>query len=238
MLAELQTANATAAVKPPKDVTTDPSANSDLPEANFKGGVTILTIDGSQITFSSDDPTPPTSGVAIVDATTLWMDGATQLDTPPTLQVGQHLGLATAAGSDGVDRVIFVDIGSVTVDAAVDDTKLGDNKMEPANSTTVDASGVPDAKIVVPGASVQPGPTDKTRGTVVDSDATSISVTIIDATGQEQTVPVDLASTVFYAGDTQCVPNALPVGSEVGVAYHLDEAGAVVSDAVMLIPSA
>ena len=239
VLAALQAANSTAAAIVPKVVTTDPSANSDLPEANFKGVVTILTIDGSQITFSSDDPeaTPPTSGVAIVDATTLWMDGATQLDTASTLQVGQHLGLATAAGSDGVDRVIFIDVGSVSVEANVADTKPADNKVQPANSTTVDASGTP-VKIVLPGASLSPGPTEKSRGTVVGADATSISATVVDATGQERTFAIDLASTLFYAGDTQCVPGSLAVGAEIGVAYHFDDAGAVVSDAVMLMPSA
>lgn len=238
VLAGLQAANSTAAALVPKGVTTDPSANSDLPGANFKGVVTILTIDGSQITFSSDDPeaTLSTSGVAIVAATTVWMDGATQLDTAPTIQVGQQLGLATTAGSDGVDRVLFIDISSVSVEAKVADTKPDDNKVEPANSTTVDASGAP-VQIVLLGASLSPGSTEKSRGTVVGSDATSISVTVVDATGQERTFAIDLAGTPFYAGDTQCVPGALAVGAEVGVAYHFDDAGAVVGDAVMLIPS-
>ena len=238
VLAGLQAANSTAAALVPKGVTTDPSANSDLPEANFKGVVTILTIDGSQITFSSDDPeaTLSTSGVAIVAATTVWMDGATQLDTAPTIQVGQQLGLATTAGSDGVDRVLFIDMSSVSVEAKVADTKPDNNKVEPANSTTVDASGAP-VQIVLPGASLSPGSTEKSRGTVVGSDATSISVTVVDATGQERTFAIDLAGTPFYAGDTQCVPGALAVGAEVGVAYHFDDAGAVVGDAVMLIPS-
>jgi hypothetical protein len=34
------------------------------------------------------------------------------------------------------------------------------------------------------------------------------------------------------------VPGALAVGTELGVAYHFDDAGAVVSDAVKLMPSA
>jgi hypothetical protein len=239
VVAGLQAANSTAAAIVPKGVTNDPSTNNDLPEANFKGVVTILTVDGSQITFSSDDPkvTLPTSGVAIVDATTLWMDGATHLDTAPSLQVGQHLGLATSAGSDGVDRVIFVDIGSVSVDAKVADAKPDDNKLEPAKPTTVDASGA-SVQIDLPGDSLPPGPTEKSRGTVVGTEATSISVTVVDATGVERTVAVDLASTPFYAGDTQCVPGALAVGAEVGVAFHFDEAGAVVGDAVILLPSA
>jgi hypothetical protein len=226
VLAGLQAAKLTDAAIVPKDVTTEPSADSELPEANFKGVVTILTVDGSQITFSSDDPggTPPTSGVAIVDATTVWMDGETHLDTAPTIQVGQHLGLATTAGADGVDRVIFVDIGFIGVEANVADMKPDDSKVESADSTT--------------GSSLSSGPTEKSRGTVVGGDATSISVTVVDDTGQERTFAVDLASTPFYAGDTQCVPGALAAGAEVGVAYHFDDAGAVVSDAVMLIPSA
>lgn len=239
VLAESQAANPTAAAIVAKDVTTEPSASSDLPEANFKGVATILTVDGSQITFSRDEPeaTPPTSGVAIVDAATLWMDGTTHLETAPAIQAGQHLGLATAAGTDGVDRLIFVDIGFVSLEAKVPDAKTGDNKVEPANSTSVDPSGAP-KQIVLPASSLSPGPTEKSRGTVVGGDASSISVTVVDATGQERTFAVDLASTPFYAGDTQCVPGALAAGTEVGVAYHIDEAGAVVSDAVMLIPSA
>ncbi len=171
VLAGLQTANSSAAAVVSKRVTTDPSPASDLPDANFKGVVTILTTDGSQITFSSDDPeaTPPTSGIATIDAETIWMDGATLLDTAPTIQVGQHVGLATAAEANGVDRVIFVDVGSVSVAPKVADTK-------PADSTTVDASGAP-AKIALPGPSLSAGPTEKSRGTVVGAGATSISVT-------------------------------------------------------------
>jgi hypothetical protein len=239
VLAGLKAANSTAAAVVPKGVTTDPSVDSDLPEANFKGVVTILTFEGSRITFSADDPDipPPTSDVATVDAATLWMDGATHLDTAPTLQVGQHLGLATAVGSDGVDRVIFVDVGSVSVEANVADTKLDDDQVVPADSTTVDASGAP-VRIVLPGPSLPPGPTEKARATVIGVDAASINVTIVDASGQERTVAIDLASTQFYAGDTQCVPGALAVGTELGVAYHFDDAGAIVSDAVMVMPSA
>ena len=201
-MAELQAANSTAAAKVSKEVTTDPSPNSDLPEASFKGGVTILAIDGSQLTFSSDDPkaTLLTSGVAIVDATSRWMDGATLLDTAPTLQVGQHVGLATAAGSDGVDRILFIDIAAVTVDAQAADPKT-DNKTEPANSTTVDESGAP-VGIDLPGPSVPPGPTEKSRGTIVAADATSISVTAVDASGQERTFAIDVAGTPFYADGT------------------------------------
>jgi hypothetical protein len=147
------------------------------------------------------------------------MDGTTHLDAAPTIQVGQHLGLATAAGADGVDRVIFVDIGSISVD-----TKMADPSEAPVQT-------------VLPGPSLPPGPTEKSRGTVVGADATSISVTVVDSTGQERTFAVDVASTPFYAGDTQCVPDPLAVGAEVGVAYHYDAVGAVVSDAVMLIPS-
>jgi hypothetical protein len=233
VLAGIQTANSTAAAVVPKGPAIDPSPAGDSPEANFKGAVTILTTDGSQITFSADDPgAPPTSGVAVVDEATRWMDGATQLDAAPTVQVGQHVGLATAAGTDGVDRVIFLDIGPISVEA---DTKPADSKVVPADSTGVDPSGAA-AKVVLPGPALPPGPTEKARGTVVGADATSISVTVADASGQEKTFAVDLASTPFYAGDTQCAPGALAVGAEVGVAYHFDDAGAVVGDAVMLIP--
>ena len=58
VLAGLEAANSTAAAVVPKAITTDPSPASDLPEAGFKGIVTILTTAGSQITFSNDDPRP------------------------------------------------------------------------------------------------------------------------------------------------------------------------------------
>lgn len=219
VLAAMQAAKATEGAVVPKDISTDASSPAnDLPEANFKGRVTILTTDGSHITFSRDEPeaTPPTSGVADVDSATLWMDGSTPLDTAPTIEVGQHVGLATAAGSDGVDRVIFIDI---SVEANVPDTK-------------------PPAAIDLPGPSLPPGPTEKARGTVISSDATSISATIVDASGQERTLAIDLAGTPFYAGDTRCQPGPLAAGTELGVAYHLDDAGAVISDAVAVMPSA
>lgn len=151
---------------------------------------------------------------ADLDATTRWMDGSADLDGAQTLQVGQHVGLATAARTDGVDHVLFIDVSSVG------------------------AESKPAASIDLPGPSVPPGPTEKARGTVVASDAASISVSIVDAADQERIVSVDLAGTPFYAGDTQCVPGTVALGAEVGVAYHFDAAGTVVSDAVMVFPSA
>ena len=74
-------------------------------------------------------------------------------------------------------------------------------------------------------------------GTIATVDATSITVTLTDQSGQTRTFAVDPATTPFYAGDSVCVPGSLAVGQELGVAFHFDEAGNVVGDAAMLIPS-
>jgi len=225
VLAGMQAANPTEAAiaakdaVAAKDLSADTSSReSDLPEANFKGIVPILTIDGSQITFSPVDPkdSPPTSGVAIIDGDTRWMDGSTQLGVEPTIEVGQQVGLATAADSSGVDRAIFIDISTV------------EDK---------DAESKPDKSIDLPGPSLPPGPTGKARGTVIASDATSVTVTIADTSGQDTTITIDLAGTPFYAGDTTCDPGALAVGTVLGVAYHLGSDGAVVTDAAMVLPA-
>ena len=96
------------------------------------------------------------------------MDGSTQLDIAPTIEVGQQVGLATAADSSGVDRAIFIDIRSV------EDTDTGS---KPAKS------------IDLPGPSLPPGPTEKARGTVIATDATSVTVTIADTWGRTEPSP-------------------------------------------------
>jgi hypothetical protein len=158
------------------------------------------------------------------------------LDPPPTLQVGDHVGLGTLVASDGVAHVVFVD---VRLSAVVDDMPAPDRTL----STTVesspavsDPSAAPDTKIVVPGITLPPGPTGKSRGTITTVDAASITVTLDDQPGQSTTVAIDLATTLFYAGDTPCAPGSLTVGAEIGVAYHFDDAGNVISDDVMLMP--
>jgi len=218
VLAAMQAANSTEGAVVTKLNSADTSSTpNDLPEANFKGAVTILTLDGSHVTFSPVDPNNslPTSGVANIDASTRWMDGSTQLDVAPTIGVGQQVGLATAADSSGIDRVLFIDISGA--EANVADT-------QPAKS------------IELPGPSLPPGPTETPRRTVVGADTTSATATIADTSGQDRTITIDLAATPFYAGDTTCAPGVLAVGTELGVAYHFDNAGEVVTDAAMLVP--
>ena len=231
VLAGLRASMSTPDTIVPKDVSTDPSASAgDVSAVGFKGIVTILTIDGPQLTFRVDEPkvASPTTGVGTVDAATVWVDGQTPLDAPPPLQVGEQLGLATTQASDGVDHVIFID---VSAPARVDEKPASapDRKL-----TTVGSSA--DTSIIVPGASLPPGPTAKSMGTIVGVGATSISVTLDASSGQGKTFDIDLAGTAFYAGDTQCVPGSLTVGSAIGVAYHFGDAGNVISDAVMLMP--
>ena len=213
VLAGLRAAQTTPDTAPPKEVRTDTSAAADF---GFKGIVTIVAIDGPQLTFRNDDPNiaPPT-GVATLDAATVWMDGPTQLDSPPTLQVGQQLGLATAVAADGVNHVLFIDVSA---------------------SAGVGENSAPDKKIVEPGITLPPGPTAKSRGTITAVDAASITATLDDVSGQARTVAIDLATTTFYAGNTLCTPGSPTVGEQIGVAYHFDDAGNVVSDAVLLLP--
>ena len=94
-----------------------------------------------------------------------------------------------------------------------------------------------DATIELPGPSLPAGPTEKSVGTIASVDASSITVTLTDQSGQTRTLAVDSATTPFYAGDSVCVPGSLAVGQELGVAFHFDDAGNVVADAAMFIPS-
>jgi hypothetical protein len=221
----------------PNDVPKDASASAgDVPNLGFKGIVTILAVDGAQLTFRSDEPKAAreTSAVATVDSATDWAAGTTHLDPPPTLQVGQQLGLATTRGSDGLDHVIFVDV-SASLPSANDKPARGS---QPGDSTSPDTnpSAAPATKIVVPGATLQPGPTGKGVATITSVDATSINVTLDDRWGQARTFAIDTAAVPFYAGDTHCAPGALAVGAQVGVAYHLDDSGNVVADSALLLP--
>lgn len=213
VLAGLRAAETTPDTVLPREVRTDTSASTDF---GFKGIVTIVAIDGPQLTFRNDDPNIalPT-GVATLDAATVWMDGPTQLDSPPTLQVGQQLGLATAVAADGVDHVLFIDLSA---------------------SVGVGEKSADDKKIVEPGITLPPGPTEKSRGTITAVDAASITTTLDDPSGQARTVVIDLATTTFYAGNTLCTPGSPTVGEQIGVAYHFDDAGNVISDAVLLLP--
>lgn len=237
VLAGLQAAKTTPDTVVVNDIPTDTSASAgDEPGSGFKGTVTILAIDGPRLTFRSDEPNTPTSGTGTLDAATVWFDGSTQLDSPPTLQVGEHVGLGKRLASDGLDHVVFVDVSE---SAGVDGMPAPDKRLSTTagSSTAVsDPPATPDTKIVVPGPTLPPGPTEKSVGTITGTDATSINVTLDDRSGQATTFAIDLASTPFYAGDTRCVPGSLTVGTTLGVAYHFDDAGSVISDDVMLMP--
>jgi hypothetical protein len=198
-----------------KEIPPDTSASGgDEATGGFKGIVTILSIDGPQLTFRTDEPkvVPATTSVATVDAATVWVDGTTQLDAPPTLHVGEQLGLASKPASDGVDQVVFIDVGATS------------------------AASQPDAKTAVPGPTLPPGPTAKSRATITAVDGTSITVSLDDTSAPTKTAEIDVASTMFYAGDTACAPGSLTVGTALGVAYHLGDTGDVIADTVMLIP--
>ena len=176
----------------------------------------------------------PTEREGTIDADTEWADGQTHLDSPPTLQVGEQLGLATKPDSDGVDHVVFID---VSARASVDEQPANEPDKKLATAEKADPSAGVDATVELPGPSLPPGPTEKAMGTIATVDATSITVTLTDQSGQTRTFAVDPATTPFYAGDSVCVPGSLAVGQELGVAFHFDEAGNVVGDAAMLIPS-
>ena len=236
VLAALRPAKSTPDTGVPKDATTDPSASAgDVQGRGFKGIVTILTVDGPRLTFHVDEPNDatPTEGDGTIDAETEWVDGQTHLDSPPTLQVGEQLGLATKPDNDGVDHVVFID---VSARASVDEQPANEPDKKLATAEKADPSAEVDATVELPGPSLPPGPTEKSMGTIATVDATSITVTLTDQSGQTRTFAFDLATTPVYAGDSVCVPGPLTVGQQIGVAYHFDDAGNVISDAAMLMP--
>ena len=206
-----------AAVKP---VEAEPPADEGgFDERGFKGLVTVLSVEDAQLTFHVDeaDPSAVTSGVAAVDATTSWVDGGVPLAAPPALAAGQPIGLATTPGGDGVDHVLLVDVGA--------SARPADEPVE-GSKTPSDA----------PPADVAPGATGKSIATVSSVDASSLTVTLTDESAPTSPVAVDLAATPFYAGNTQCAPGPLTVGTQLGVGYHLGDAGQVVADIVILMP--
>jgi hypothetical protein len=234
LLTGLRAATSTPDAAGTKGIPTDtPSSGGDAADRGFKGIVTILTIDGPELTFQFDEPVvaPPTTGAGTFDSVTVWVNGPTPLEAPPTLQVGEQVGLATTPASDGVNRVIFIDVG-VDAKPTTANEPTTKTKSPTAESET---SAAPD-RIVLPGASLPPGPTAKSLATITAVDATSITVSFDDAAGEARTSAIDLGSTPFYAGDTQCVPGSLTVGTAIAVAYHFGDADNVISDAVILLP--
>ena len=223
----------------------NPASAEELSVRGYKGIVTITAVEGPQLSFDVIEPTVST-GAGVVDDATEWVDGETPLATPPTLEVGQQLGLATEPDADGVDHVIFADVSAVP-----DGEPNGDDKPLVAGATmsaaesekaaAVDAAG-PDADKTPAGATEGPNvsvpgePTEKTSATITAADATTLTASLEDRLGQPVTVTIDIATTPFYADGTVCTPGVLAVGDEIGVAYHLGDGGIIVADAVMLLP--
>jgi hypothetical protein len=188
-------------------------------ERGFKGIVTVLSVDGTQLTFRADDADPAavTSGAAVVDAATSWVDGGVALAAPPTLDVGEQIGLATIPGADGIERVLLVDIGPSAPQV---------NDPSAASKTPPDA----------PAPDVAPGATGKSMATVSNVDPASVTVTLTDESAPTVPVTIDVAETPFYAGNTQCTPGPMALGTPLGVGYHVGDAGQVIADIVILMP--
>jgi hypothetical protein len=245
VLAALQTAETGV----PKDVPTDPSSSADeLGERGFKGIVTITAVDGQQLSFDVEEPeiALPSSGLGTLDEATEWFDGATMLTTPPVLAVGEQLGLATKPNEEGVDHVLFVDLGAVDYEGKPDKVDKPTTDGAPLTSDQLDkladATTPSSEKVLPPGvdatepATAEPGQAQKAQATITAADAATLTATLDDR--EEQTAPftIDLATTPFSVDDRLCAPGALAVGTEINLAYHLDETGNVVADAVGLMP--
>ncbi|MCU1367297.1 MAG: hypothetical protein JWN39_2936 [Ilumatobacteraceae bacterium] len=199
---------------------------------DFKGLVSILTVDGPQITFHVDAPEGITDGAATIDAETRWADGAGPLDATPELIVGQQIGIATQVGPDGAEHVAAIDLSaSATIDSAPT------SGSEPGKPNEAEPSALDGTKIDVPGDTLAPGPTGKGPGKVTAIDGTSITLSVDHVPGESGPIDVVVDSTVtsFYAGDVRCSPDSLAVGAQAGVAYHL-EGGIVIADDVVLVP--
>lgn len=239
VLAGLPPTGPTVETGVPAGVTAAKAASADeLGERGFKGIVTITAVDGPQLSFTVDEPdiALPSSGLGTLDDATEWVDGGTPLTAAPTLSVGQQLGLATRHDSDGVDRVIIVDV------SAVDEAAKPEPKTEPTDEGAP-LSDEQRAKIAdvgsansLPGDSLPSDAIEKSLATIDAADATTLTVTLVDRPGPATTMTIDVAATQFYAGNTVCMPGILAAGDEVGVAYHLDEAGNLVADSVLLMP--
>ena len=94
----------------------------------------------------------------------------------------------------------------------------------------------PDAGTALPDVSRVDGSIEKSTATITSADATTLTASLEDRAGQPQVITIDLGATPFYAGDAMCAPGALAVGTKVGVAYHLDDAGTLIADSVLLMP--
>ena len=231
-------------VGPSSDGSASPTAD-DI-ELGFKGFATILAIDGSTLTFAGDDSGDDSgdgtgdgtsaSFTAVLDSTSLWVDNGTTLDVAPTLQVGQHVVIATTAVAGAADHVVFVDVGTPPlVDVtAPDDPKIGEPGIGGYSTPDDESLVVRDSALdSLPADLPTDRPTDKALGTITAVDAAAFTVTLDD---DSTTVVGDLASSTFYVGETVCAPAALVVGTAVGVASHIDASGNPVADSVSFLP--
>ena len=89
--AAIPTPDVEAAARAAKAERSGSAATDDvIGERGFKGVVTILSTEGSQIAFRVDeaDPSATSSGAAVLDSTTTWLDDGTALATPSVLKIG------------------------------------------------------------------------------------------------------------------------------------------------------
>ncbi|MCU1401388.1 MAG: hypothetical protein JWN62_4497 [Acidimicrobiales bacterium] len=236
-LDQFRTAQTTVDSSTLSDLQAAKQAAANLPsefDFDFKGLVSILTVNGPQITFHVDAPEGIPEGAATIDADTRWTDGGGALDTGPELVVGEQIGLATQLGAHGVEHVAAIDLAA---SATVEATPASPTVPGKQATSDTDSSAAEGTKIVIPGDSLPPGPTGKSPGTLsaIDGNSITISVSYLPGEAGPVDVVVDSASTVFSAGDTVCAPGPLAVGAQAGIAYHLD-ADVVVIDAVVLVP--
>jgi hypothetical protein len=205
-------------------VDTGAAAYAEAPTVDFKGIVSIVSVDDSTITVSGDQPSNPLgTRTVVVDAATEWRNGPTTLEAPAALHVGDTVGVAALAATDGAEHAVFIDIGVTT------------SALPSAQTDTTGIETKADGSIVLPGPPLATAATSKSLGTITAVTDTSITVTL-DGGEDSKTATVDLASTPFYADAGVCRPTGLTVDTKVGIAFHLDDTSSVVADAILLIP--
>ncbi len=209
-------------------VPSDTQDASALSAADFKAPVTIVAVEGDQISDHADVAMPAGSsvdGVAVVDPATSWLDGKTPLATPATLAAGQIVGLATTLAADGLNHVLFVDTAP---------SDAPDGGPTPVGQAAADGTARDDSSTQLP-PSVVAASTGTSRATVTATDGTSVTLTLTltSEDGSPTTATVDSTAVPFFAGDTRCTPGDIAIGTTLGAAYHLD-GGNVIIDALMV----
>jgi hypothetical protein len=193
---------------------------------SIKALVTIVAVDGDQVSYHADVPMPvgaSADGVAVVDAATLWLDGNAPLAVPATLEAGQIVGMATTLGADGLNHVLFIDTAP---------SHARDGGATSAGQAAADGKAPDDNSTQVPSSAVAAS-TDKSRATVTATEGTTITLSLAHDDGSPTTAAADSTSVPFFAGDTQCAPGDIAVGTTLGAAYHV-YGGNTIIDALML----